>query len=374
MLRRIPRILRHAVVVVVLLAVSVSVYQSWASGAPGAAGGWTQTEFGPLGPADRNLLEAVRQANLWEGPTSQQAQQQATSAEVQEVGSKLADEHAQLDEQVRSVADQVGVLLPNGPSAKQLAWMDEIASQTGSDYDRVFIQRVREAHALVLPVIAEVRSSTQNDLVREFAETSAEFVTRHQGYLESTGLVDYTALPYRGPGLFGGGTDTTDLLVPILVFVATLLGAIALFWGLRNRAAPAGRRERVTIPQPSMHQATPRLPELTPVAAIPAPRGMTIDNTTIDDTGPIPVISNGTVSPAMDTGSQRWSAGVADSGRYNTYTTNGTRIPTTDSGSYRSATDTGSQRAVNDTGSHRAVSSSGSHRMPRSRARHSTRR
>ncbi|MHA6620506.1 DUF4142 domain-containing protein [Pseudonocardia sp. DLS-67] len=343
MLRRIPRLLRGAVIVAVLVAVSASVYQSWATGAPGMIG-WQQTQWGPLGPADRDLITKVRMANLWEGPTSQQAEQMAVGADVREVGRKLAAEHAQLDEETRKIASQLGVPLPNGPSSQQLGWMAEISSKTGSDYDRTYIQRVREAHAQVLPVLSEVRASTQNDLVRQFAVTGTQFVTRHCEYLESTGLVDYGALPHHGPGLFGGGTQMSDLLVPFLVFIAALLAAVALVWGLRNRAAPS-RRERITVPQAPMAPSAARLPELAAVAAIPAPRAVGIE-----DTGPIPVI-----------GSDVPLATVTDSGAY--------RLSPDDD------LDFGDDRAVTDSGSHRAVSTSGSHRMPRSRrARHSMRR
>ncbi|GAA5123329.1 DUF4142 domain-containing protein [Pseudonocardia adelaidensis] len=342
MLRRIPRLLRSAVIVAVLVAVSASVYQSWATGAPGM-NGWQQTQWGPLGPADRDLITKVRMANLWEGPTSQQAEQMATSADVREVGRKLAAEHAQLDEETRKVANQLGVPLPNGPSSQQMGWMAEISSKTGSDYDRTYVQRVREAHAQVLPVISEVRTTTQNDLVRQFAITSAEFVNRHHEYLESTGLVDYAALPHHSPGLFGGGTQMSDLLVPFLVFIAALLAAVALFWGLRNRAT-SGRRERITVPQPPMAQPATRFPEFAAMAAIPAPRAVGLD-----DTGPIPVLDDVPLATVTDSGSYQVSPDTA-----------------TDSGGYG---------AVSDSGSHRAVSTSGSHRMPRSRrARHSMRR
>ncbi|HYH32736.1 MAG TPA: DUF4142 domain-containing protein [Pseudonocardia sp.] len=368
MLRRIPRLLRRAVIVAVLLAVSASVYQSWSAGTPGA-GGWVQTEFGPLGPADRDLLVRVRLAGLWEGPTAQQAQQQASSAEVKEVGRKIAAEHAQLDEEVRRVANQLGVLLPSAPSAQQNAWMDEISSQTGSDYDRVFVQRLREAHGVVLPIISEVRASTQNDLVREFAQTSHEFVSRHHQYLESTGLVDYSALHHRGPGLFGGGTQLRDLIVPFLVFVAAMLAAVALFWALRNRTP--GRSERITVPR-----TAPRLPELTAVAAIPAPRAPAIE-----DTGPIPVISGTRGAAAGGVGESGSHRPVSDSGSHRSVTDShrpvsdsGSHRPVSDSGSHSSVTDSGSHRAVSDSGSQRAVSTSGSHRLPRSRARHSMRR
>ena len=90
MLRRIPWFLRVSVLVAVVLAVSLSVFQSWSTGAPGT-GGWTQTQWGPLGPADRDLLVKVRLAGLWEAPTGQQADQQASTAQVREVGAPPRD-------------------------------------------------------------------------------------------------------------------------------------------------------------------------------------------------------------------------------------------------------------------------------------------
>jgi predicted outer membrane protein len=366
------------VIVMVLLAVSASVYQSWAAGSPGT-GGWVQTESGPLGPADRDLLVKVRLAGLWEGPISQQAEQQASSEEVKTVANKIATEHAQLDEQVRNVANQLGVLLPSSPSSQQVAWMNEISSKTGSDYDRTYVQRLREAHGIVLPIISQVRSSTRNDLVRQFADTAAQFVTRHHQYLESTGLVDYSALPEPSPGLFGGGTNPQDLVVPVLVFGAALLAAIALFWGLRQRGS--ARRERVTIPE--------RFPlgGLTAVAAIPGPRRAPdlapgpAPGLAPDDTGPIPTITDsGPMRTVTDTGSHRWAAGptratAADTGSFQAVTDTGSHATLTETGPQQAVTDTGPQRAVTDTGSHRAVSDSGAHRLPgRSRPRHSMRR
>jgi hypothetical protein len=158
----------------------------------------------------------------------------------------------------------------------------------------------------------------------------------------------------------------SDLLVPFLVFIAALLAAVALFWGLRNRTAPS-RRQRVTVPQPPISHPAARLPELAAVAAIPAPRGMSID-----DTGPIPVISDVPVATVTDSGAYRLSP---ESGTRAAATRTRSNTALADTGSERAVADTGSEQAVSDSGSHRPVSTSGSHRMPRSRrARHSMRR
>ena len=264
MLRRIPWFLRVSVLVAVVLAVSLSVFQSWSTSAPGT-GGWTQTQWGPLGPADRDLLVKVRLAGLWEAPTGQQASQQGSTAQVRELGAFLATQHADLDAQARQVADQLGVLLPTQASTQQQGWMKEISAATGADYDRIFVQRLREAHGIVLPVINQVRVSTRNDLVRKFADTSDAFVQRHIEHLEATGLVDYGQLPDPpSPGLFAGDRTFGDLIIPILVFIAALLGAIGLVIGLRRRAA--ARPARVIAPP-----LTPATGPGGAIAAIPAP-------------------------------------------------------------------------------------------------------
>ena len=373
MLRRIPRVLRRAVIVMVLLAISASVYQSWSAGSPGA-GGWVQTQSGPLGPADRDLLVRVRLAGLWEGPISQQAEQQATSEEVKSVARKIATEHAQLDEEVRRVANQLGVMLPSTPNSQQVGWMNEISSKTGSDYDRTYVQRLREAHGQVLPIISQVRSSTRNDLIRQFADTGAQFVGRHHQYLESTGLVDYSALPQPSPGLFGGGTNPQDLIVPVLVFAAALLAAIALLWGLRQRGA-GRRKERVTLPDRAA------VPDFSAVPAIPAPRQT--PDLALEDTGPIPTITDsGPLGAVGHTGGYRRAGAsgrrtATDSSSFEAVSATGSHRTATamlsDTGPQRTVSDSGSYRSATDSGSHR-ISDSGSHRVPRSRARHKMRR
>ncbi len=195
----IPHFVLWTVALAMVTALSVAVFQYWgrseyrATAAPDS--GWTQTQWGPLGPADRDLLVKVRQAGLWEGPAGQDAQARARSVRVREVGRLIAAEHADLDARVREVSARLGVGLPNAPSDQQRGWMTEIAGRSGPDFDRTFVQRLRAAHGRVLPIVSQVRSGTRNDLVRTFAATAAQFVTRHHEYLESTGLVDYSALP-----------------------------------------------------------------------------------------------------------------------------------------------------------------------------------
>jgi hypothetical protein len=185
--------------------------------------------------------------------------------------------------------------------------MKEITVATGSDYDRIAVQRLREAHGIVLPLIATVRVGTRNDLVRAFAIDGSLYVNRHLGYLESTGLVNYSALPDTpSPGLLSGSVGWPDLIVPGLVLIACLLVAVALGATLRNRN---GSRKATTAVAPAVskrpHVATAK--SLIALPEAPVRVRDLADRAAADDdmpTGSLPRIDNGTggfapMSPPM---------------------------------------------------------------------------
>ncbi|WP_214411773.1 DUF4142 domain-containing protein [Sphaerisporangium fuscum] len=166
----------------------------------GAASGASPADFvntptGPLGPADRDFLIKVRQAGLWEIPTGQQAQERAGSQRVKEVGLQLVADHTKLDEQVRAIAAKLGVVLPSTPNADQQGWMAELSTKTGADYDATFANRLRFAHGKVFAVVSAVRAGTRNSDIRAFASAAVDVVMKHMTLLESTGRVDFPALP-----------------------------------------------------------------------------------------------------------------------------------------------------------------------------------
>jgi putative membrane protein len=170
-----------------------------------ALGPTAQTRWGPLSAADREVLIRVRLANLWEGPISAQAPEHTASQRVKDVGAVLAADHHRLDEQVLSVAKQLGVDLPDQPTSLQQGWMVELTGMRGAEYDEVFANRLRAAHGVVFGLIAEDRAATENSMVRSFAQVAVDTVMKHMSLLEGTGLfaapkvLSLRASPIRGP-------------------------------------------------------------------------------------------------------------------------------------------------------------------------------
>jgi len=177
----VPRFVRWVVSLAVIAALTVVVFQYWATSQYGVAtvserassrtadSVWTQTQWGPLSPADRDLLVMVRQAGLCGGSTGQQAQQQGTTVGVRTVAQRIWVDYGDLGNQARAVADKLGVALPDQPDAQQQSWMRELSGHSGPDFDRMFAQGLRVTDGAVLPTITSVRAGTRNELIRTFA-------------------------------------------------------------------------------------------------------------------------------------------------------------------------------------------------------------
>ena len=116
--------------------------------------GWTTTQYGPLGPADRDLLIKVRLAGLWERPAGDKAQQRAVNPKVKEIGAKISAEHTRWTRQPAPPPVKLGVELPSEPAGDQRVWLKEMDDAEGAEFDRIFIDRLRAAHGKVFAVIA----------------------------------------------------------------------------------------------------------------------------------------------------------------------------------------------------------------------------
>ncbi|MFL6144075.1 MAG: DUF4142 domain-containing protein [Labedaea sp.] len=144
---------------------------------------------GSITALDREFLTVIRFANLWEIPMGQLAVQRGTTKAVKDTGATLAADHTALDVDLKKLAAQFSVELPDTPTSSQRSWIAEISSKTGTAFDHAFADRLRAAHGTVFGLVAEVRSGTRNDVIRAFAQTANNIVMKHMTLLEGTGLV-----------------------------------------------------------------------------------------------------------------------------------------------------------------------------------------
>ena len=150
---------------------------------------------GAISAADRDFVVKVRLAGLWEIPAGQMAQEKSDNTRIKEIGRSIAAQHVALDQLTRAAAKKLKIQLPDAPNSDQQGWLAEMRDAEGGDFDDVYIDRLRAAHGKIFPAIATIRSSTRNDTVRKLAQQANQFVMTHMTLLESSGIVDFAALP-----------------------------------------------------------------------------------------------------------------------------------------------------------------------------------
>lgn len=156
--------------------------------------GTRKTEFGPLTPMDRDFIRKVRNAGLWELPAGQSAQERGTTKSVRIVGDHLVDGHEELDRRAIEAGRTLKVSLPNQPAGKNQDYLDEIDRSKGKEFDKVLVERLRQAHGVVFGLVGLVRDQTRNSMVRSLATRANTIVLDHITVLEDTGLVKFEAL------------------------------------------------------------------------------------------------------------------------------------------------------------------------------------
>ncbi|MFC3895177.1 DUF4142 domain-containing protein [Lentzea rhizosphaerae] len=159
-----------------------------------------QTQWGPLGPADRDFMNRVKQAGLWEKPAGEKGKaKRADQPKIQEACKHLIEGHTLLDNVVNRAGVLLGHTLPTEASEEQKGWLAEMDAANGEDFDVVFANRLRAAHGKVYAYAAQVRAGTKNELVRILSTQAMITVFDHMKVLEDTGRVDFAGLESPQP-------------------------------------------------------------------------------------------------------------------------------------------------------------------------------
>jgi predicted outer membrane protein len=188
---------------------------------------------GAITAADRDFVVKVRLAGLWEVPAGNMAQEKSEDPRVQAIGKAIAEQHVTLDKLDVAAAKKLGIALPVQPTAQQEGWLAEMRAANATTFDQIFVDRLRAAHGKIFPAIAYVRTGTRNVVVRQLAQRTNDFVLTHLTLLESTGLVDYTALPApptpaAAPGSAAGPRTggPPDPLIWLILATSLAVGAV----------------------------------------------------------------------------------------------------------------------------------------------------
>ncbi|WP_433512333.1 DUF4142 domain-containing protein [Nonomuraea sp. CA-143628] len=143
---------------------------------PAAAGVRTPLD---VNEQDRTFLRQAHQGNLAEIQAGQAAQDMGASEAVRKLGAKLVSDHTKMDDDVSRVAKQVGVDLPDKPSAVQRRQLGELAAKSGEAFDRAWLAAQIAGHRQSLANGAKELRKGSSPEVKQLATDAKPIVQTH---------------------------------------------------------------------------------------------------------------------------------------------------------------------------------------------------
>jgi putative membrane protein len=130
-------------------------------------------------PVDRLFVKKALQGGIAEVQLGQLTLQKSNNDQVKQFAQKMIDDHTRMGDQMKPVAQQVGVAVPTEPSKKDKATMAKMQALSGSAYDQAYIKDMVKDHKQDLSDFQMEASSGQDPAVKDAASQGSQVISHH---------------------------------------------------------------------------------------------------------------------------------------------------------------------------------------------------
>jgi putative membrane protein len=129
--------------------------------------------------ADTNFILAAAQGGMTEVKLGELAATNGMRDDVKEFGQMMVKDHTAINDDMKALAAQKGVTLPNGLDAKHQAMVDKMSALTGSDFDKAYIAGMIKDHKKDAKEFKAESKSTSDADIKSFLDKSIPVVEAH---------------------------------------------------------------------------------------------------------------------------------------------------------------------------------------------------
>jgi putative membrane protein len=129
--------------------------------------------------ADQSFVRKALEGGAAEVQLGQLAQQKSQSEDVKQFGQKMVQDHTQLGDQMKPIAQQLGVKEPKGPSKKDKELIAKLEALSGPQFDEAYIQAMVKDHKQDLKEFKDAAQTAQNPNVKQAAQQGAGVISQH---------------------------------------------------------------------------------------------------------------------------------------------------------------------------------------------------
>lgn len=128
---------------------------------------------------DRQALSRLAQGDMAEVAAGKVAAEKAASPEVKKFGEHMVEEHTQMLEEGKKVAEAKGVKPPASADKKHQAALKKLESLSGEQFDRQFMAQMVKDHEDALKLAEKTAKDAKDPQLKAHAQKGAPHIKEH---------------------------------------------------------------------------------------------------------------------------------------------------------------------------------------------------
>jgi putative membrane protein len=141
------------------------------------ANGTGATNAGPA--MDKTFVKKALEGNMAEIQMGQLALQKSNDDQVKQFAQRMVDDHGKMQDQLKPVAEKMGVKVPDGPPKGDMKKMDKMKSLSGDAFDQAYIKDMVKDHKKDSSDFKQEAQSTQNPQLKQLATEGGQTIDSH---------------------------------------------------------------------------------------------------------------------------------------------------------------------------------------------------
>jgi putative membrane protein len=136
-------------------------------------------QAGQPSPIDRMFVKNAMQGGVAEVQLGQLTLQKSSNEQVKQFAQRMITDHTKMNEQMKPVAQQLGVQTPTDVSKKDKKTMAELQGLSGPAYDQAYIKDMVKDHKKDLSDFQTEASSGTDPNVKDAANQGSKVISQH---------------------------------------------------------------------------------------------------------------------------------------------------------------------------------------------------
>jgi putative membrane protein len=155
-------------------------------------------------PADKHFVTAALRGGMAEVELGRMAAEKGNSDDVKQFGQKMVEDHTKLGDQMKGVAEQIGVTPPTVLTASDLALEAKLKALSGDEFDKAYIRAMVKAHETDLAAFRKEAAAGTSPAVTGAAGEGAKMVHEHLEMIRKIAQTHQVAVRSQAAGSNSG--------------------------------------------------------------------------------------------------------------------------------------------------------------------------